>query len=125
MALALERNDERRAAIDEGEKLIERGCVGHNQLLFYPDAIEVALDLADHDAAERYAALLEDFTRPEPLPWSEFFITRGRIFAAVGRGEPNAGIVDALHDLRKKGRAARIAADSGRHRRCAERVVRR
>lgn len=103
MALALERNDERRAALDEGEKLIERGCVGHNQLLFYPDAIEVALELADHDAAERYAALLVDFTQPEPLPWSEFFITRGRVFAAVGRGEQNAGIVDALHDLRKQG----------------------
>jgi class 3 adenylate cyclase/tetratricopeptide (TPR) repeat protein len=103
IACALEQAHERRAALSEGEELIAQGGVGHNQLWFYPDAIEVALELAEYDEVERYAARLEDFTRPEPLPWSEFFIARGRILAAVGRGEQNPRIVDTLHHLRKEG----------------------
>jgi hypothetical protein len=103
LARALEPADERHAALNDGEELIEKGCVGHNQLWFYPEAIEVALELADYDEAERYAALLEDFTRPEPLPWSEFFIVRGRTLAAVGRGKQDTGLVDALHHLRQEG----------------------
>jgi hypothetical protein len=63
----------------------------------------VALELADYDEAERYATLLEDFTRAEPLPWSEFFIARGRTLAAVGRGKQYSGTVDALRHLEKEG----------------------
>jgi tetratricopeptide (TPR) repeat protein len=103
LALALEGREECRAALAEGEQLIAHGCVGHNQLGFYRDAIEVALQLGDYEEAERYAALLEDFTRPEPLPWSEFFIARGRALAAFGRGTRNSGLVDALHHLREEG----------------------
>jgi hypothetical protein len=32
--------------------------------------MQVALDLANYDEVERYAAALEDYTRPEPLPAS-------------------------------------------------------
>ena len=45
-----------------------------------------ALELGAWDEAERYAAALEDFTRAEPLPWSAFFVARGRALAALGRG---------------------------------------
>jgi hypothetical protein len=69
----------------QSEAIIRKGCVAHNQLRFYPDAIEVALDLGQWDEAERYAAALEEFTRAEPLPWSDFFAARGRALAAVGR----------------------------------------
>jgi len=57
-----------------------------NYLRFYPDAIDVALNLGEWQEAERYAAALEDLTRPEPLPWSDFFVARGRALAAIGRG---------------------------------------
>lgn len=90
LAVALENADERRKAIAEGEAIIRQGCVGHNQLRFYPDAIDVSLELSDWGEAERYSAALEAYTRAEPLPWSEFFVARGRALAAVGRG---------LHDL--------------------------
>jgi len=103
IARALDARDERRAALSEGEELIRTGGVGHNQLWFYPEAIEVALELADYDETERYATLLEDFTRPEPLPWSDYFIARGRMLAAVGRGKRNSGTIEALHRLRKEG----------------------
>jgi tetratricopeptide (TPR) repeat protein len=90
LAQAAEDPSERRRALAEGEAIIGRGAVGHNHLRFYPDAIETALDLGDWDEAERYADALEAFTRPEPLPWSDFFIARGRVLAAIGRGRRDA-----------------------------------
>ena len=74
--------DERRKALAEGEKLLSEGSVGHNQLMFYRDAIDAKLDDGDWDAVERYAGLLEDFTRDEPYLWSTFFAARGRALAA-------------------------------------------
>ena len=103
LAAALEDAKERYAALAEAEKVIAAGCVGHNQLLFYPDAIEVALQLRDFAAAERYASLLGDFTRPEPLPWSGFFVARGRALAAWGRGQCCPELVDRLYHLRREG----------------------
>jgi hypothetical protein len=55
-----------------------RLCQLHNQLRFYPDAMNVALELGDLDELERYAAALEAFSKPEPLPWADFFVARGR-----------------------------------------------
>jgi class 3 adenylate cyclase/tetratricopeptide (TPR) repeat protein len=86
LARAAEVPDDRRRALAEGEAIIARGAVGHNHLRFYPDAIETALDLGDWDEAERYADVLEAFTRAEPLPWSDFFTARGRALAAFARG---------------------------------------
>ena len=86
LALALSDRSERREMLAQGEAIIRQGCVAHNQLRFYPDAIDVALELGAWDEAERYAAALEDFTRAEPLPWSAFFVARGRALAALGRG---------------------------------------
>jgi tetratricopeptide (TPR) repeat protein len=78
--------NQRRRALAEGEAIIAQGAVGHNHLRFYPQAIDVALDLEDWDEAERYAQALEAYTRPELLPWSDFFIARGRALAVIGRG---------------------------------------
>jgi class 3 adenylate cyclase/tetratricopeptide (TPR) repeat protein len=103
LAHALERPEERRRRLAEGEALIRAGCVGHNQLRFYPDAIEVALDLGDHDEVERYAAALEDYTRPEPLPWSKFFIAWGRALAAFGHGLRDSALTDEIRRLREEG----------------------
>jgi len=100
LALALDEANARRRALAEGEAVIRRGCVGHNQLWFYPDAIETALDLCDYDEAERYAAALEGYTRPEPLPWAEFFIARGRVLAAYGRDKRDDETLRELRRLR-------------------------
>jgi tetratricopeptide (TPR) repeat protein len=87
LARALDDSDARRDALAEGEAIISQGCVGHNQPWFYWDAIDVALDLRSWEEVERYAAALEAHTRPEPLPWCEFHIARGRALAAL-RGKP-------------------------------------
>jgi len=89
---------ERRAALAEGEALLAEGSISHNHLWFYREAIEAALLEADYEAVERYAQAFEAYTRPEPLPWADFLIARGRAlaaFAAVGRNrvESLAGAV--------------------------------
>ncbi|MEE8435504.1 MAG: adenylate/guanylate cyclase domain-containing protein [bacterium] len=107
-ALALITDDpvERQRALNEGEKILQGECVSHNYFFFYRDAIEVALDAGDWNEAERYAAALEDYTRPEPLPWSDFFIARGRALTASGRGERNGDTLRQLKGLR--GEAGRV-----------------
>lgn len=109
LALALAEPDERRAELAKGAAIIEGGCVGHNQLHFYPKAIEVALELADWDEAERWAGELESFARSEPLPWTEFFARRGRVLAAIGRGRLRADLASELSDLANKGEWAGYA----------------
>ncbi len=87
LARAHEAPDERRRLLDEGADMLSHGSVSHNHLSFYRDAIEVALEMGDWAAADRYADRLEDFTSAEPLPWSTLFVTRGRLLARAGRGE--------------------------------------
>jgi len=99
LALALSEPEARRAELAEAEAIIGSGCVGHNQLHFYPAAVEVSLELSDWDEADRYASALERFARAEPLAWSSFFARRGQALAAVGRGRRDAGLGADLADL--------------------------
>ena len=48
--------------------------------------MEVSLAERDWDRVEHYASFLERYTRPEPQPWSEFYIARARSLAAYGSG---------------------------------------
>src|SRR5690606_25955135 len=57
----------RARALAEGMELLGGGAVGHNYLHFYRDAMEASLESGALDDVERYAAALEDYTRPEPL----------------------------------------------------------
>jgi tetratricopeptide (TPR) repeat protein len=105
-ALALAADDPivRQAALEEGEALLRAGAVSHNHLLFRRDAIDALLGAGDWKGAERCAALLEDFTRSEPLPFSDFYIARARALAAHGRQRSNAESLAAeLERLREEG----------------------
>jgi tetratricopeptide (TPR) repeat protein len=99
LAVTTDDPSERREALAEGEAILRNGAVSHNHLWFFRYAIDAALSDHDWDAAESYAAALEDYTRPEPLPWASFFIRCGRTLAAGGRdGVPqeSAAELDAL-----------------------------
>ena len=72
---------QRAALLAEGKEILRRGAVGHNHLWFYRDAIEALLSAGDGAGALEYVAALEDFTRAEPLPWSDLFAKRGRLLA--------------------------------------------
>ncbi len=95
---------ERRQALEEGERLLGAGAVGHNHFWFYRFAMEACLEAGEWDEVERYAAALEDYTRPEPLPWSDFFIARGRALAAFGRGERDVETMQRITRLADEAR---------------------
>ncbi|MEE8500818.1 MAG: hypothetical protein V3S27_09620, partial [Kiloniellales bacterium] len=100
LALATDDRDQRERAIEEGETILRSGAVAHNHFWFYRDVMEAGLNLGDWNAADSYAQALEDFTRAEPLPWTDFFIARGRALAAFGRGGRDAATIDELRRLR-------------------------
>jgi class 3 adenylate cyclase/tetratricopeptide (TPR) repeat protein len=102
LALTTEDPQERQRALTDGEALLATGCVSHNFLLFYPDAMEASLIAGDWDGVERYAAALEAYTRPEPLPWADLRIARGRALARYGRGECSEPTVRELRRLREE-----------------------
>jgi len=86
MALMAEDPGERQTALLRGEALLREGSIAHCHIWFNRDAIAASLSCGDWSAAERYAAALEDFTRPEPLPWTDFQVAVARALAAAGRG---------------------------------------
>ncbi len=105
LAYMTEDADERRAALAEAEAILAKGSISHNYLWFYRAAIETALLEADYDAVERYADAFEAYTRPEPLPWADFLIARGRALAACGRGARDATTTALLTRLRDLARS--------------------
>jgi len=92
-ALVCQDSEQRKAALFEGEELLELGVGAHNPLWFYRDAIEVSLELGDWHEVERFAQNLEEYTSAEPLKWSHYFSARGRALANAARGD------DALEQL--------------------------
>jgi len=89
----------REAALDEGETVLHEGSVSHNYFWFYRFAMDALLSINDWDRVERYAAALEDYTRDEPLGWTDFYIARGRALAAFGRGKRDETTMKELQRL--------------------------
>ncbi len=106
LALVSDDPERRRQALVDGEELLRAGCVGHNYLAFYPDAIEIALADAAWDEVERYCVSLADYTRLEPLPSTDFYIAYGRTLAAFGRGLRDKATVNDIERLRDEATGA-------------------
>jgi hypothetical protein len=109
LALSLDEPDAKYDALDEGVRMLEAGSVSHNHFLFYPDAIDISLDAGDWDRAEGYCAALEEFSLAEPLPWSEFYIARGRTLAALGRNRRDQELTQEMERLCNLAAQANIA----------------
>jgi tetratricopeptide (TPR) repeat protein len=92
----------RRQALSDGESMLESGAVSHSHFHFYASAIEACLDSGEWDEVDRYATALEKFTQPEPLPWCDFHIARGRALARHGRGERDEATMRQLRRLRSE-----------------------
>ena len=71
----------RDASLAEGLRLLHRDCPSHNYLWFLRDAMDACLQAGNRDGVGEYADALEEFTRSEPLPWSDFHIARCRALA--------------------------------------------
>ncbi len=99
--LALSAKDSRQChkALAEAEAILDAGSVGHNYLNFYEDAMQACLQIEAWDEVDRYAQALQDYTRSEPLPRSDYFIARGRALAAHGRGDRDPATLAELQSL--------------------------
>jgi hypothetical protein len=73
----------------------------HNHFHLRKAQIDIASKYGDWDLAERAADHLEVFTEPEPLPWTDFHIKRGRAIAKMGRGEQDEVCERLLTELQK------------------------
>jgi class 3 adenylate cyclase/tetratricopeptide (TPR) repeat protein len=99
LAFTTEDPTERRAALMEGEGILRKGAVSHSHLWFFRYAIDASLDAEDWDGVDSYSAALEDYTRPEPLPWANFFVRYGRAAGRHGRCRPGQETTCKLDDL--------------------------
>ena len=86
--------------LQEAEEILRDNCVSHNYFYLYRDGMEIHLHSGEWDRVEYFAQALEDYTRGEPLPWSDFFIARDRALAAYGKGETGDGATAKLTRLR-------------------------
>ena len=106
LAAVARTEEERNAALEDGERWLADGCVSHCHLGFRQTAIDLALDHGKWDEAQRHATELEDYLRDEPLPLMDFLIARGRVLADAGRG---AADVAALKKCRERAVALQAA----------------
>ncbi|HLW90002.1 MAG TPA: adenylate/guanylate cyclase domain-containing protein [Roseiarcus sp.] len=88
------------ALLVEGAEMLKRGAVSHNHLWFHRDAIEALLAVGDAEGALRHVRALEEYTRAEPLPWSDLFAARGRALAASLARDGGSGWRDDLTRVR-------------------------
>ena len=91
--------DFREAALAEGETALREGSISHNHFWFYRFAMDALLTVNDWARVEKYAGALEDYTRDEPLGWTDFYIARGRALAAFGRGRRDEATMNELQRL--------------------------
>ena len=101
LALATSEPVVRRDAINEALAILEAGSFGH-YMWFYREAIDATLRSGAYDETLRHAQAFEDFTRPEPFPWSRFVIERGRALAEHGRGKRDSETMSAIERLRRE-----------------------
>ncbi len=98
-------DEERRAALAEGERLLAAGSISHNHFWFYQAAIDSALERGEWQEAERCADALAAYTSGEPLPYLDGFVARGKALAAFGRGRRDRALRDALQGARAQAEA--------------------
>ena len=93
--------DRRRAALREGQALLDAGCVSHNYFWFHRCAIEAALDDRAWQDAARHADALQRYFEDDILAWPDFVAERGRALAAFGQGARSPDLVAQLRNLRE------------------------
>ena len=84
----------------EAEALLAKGCVGHNAIGYYRYGIEDALARGEWSRVLERIGALADYTRREPLPYSDFLMARGRTLVALAHRPQDAVLQAELSRLR-------------------------
>ena len=101
---------ERRRLLQEGEAMLSSEGLAHGRLMFYRDAIDVALADRDWDRALRYADGIEQVVVDEPLPFADLIGARARALVALARDGHEPSVVDELIGMRERLRYAGMGA---------------
>jgi class 3 adenylate cyclase/tetratricopeptide (TPR) repeat protein len=97
LAMMTSDDEERHAALAEGEALLAAGTVSHNHLFFNRYAIDAALRVGDHANAERYAASLAKVS-DRPMRYVDFLVRRAGAVVAQLRGRGDRAELTRLRD---------------------------
>jgi class 3 adenylate cyclase len=92
--------------IAEGETLLKKTALSHNQAYFYRFAMDWALEHGHWSEAERFADnLARYYAAREPLPYIDLLVHRARALAALGRDPRNQQALARVTALRETARA--------------------
>jgi hypothetical protein len=86
--------------LQQAEDMIERSEFSMSALLFYSDAIDMALERAQWSEALRYADALEVRTHPEPLVFTDLAISRARALVSLALNGRTPAVLAQLTALR-------------------------
>jgi len=86
----------------EAEALLAQTCVGHNAIAYHRYGIEDTIRRGEWERARAHAAALEEYTRPEPLPYTDFLIARGRALATLGENPADRTAHAEVERLRRE-----------------------
>jgi tetratricopeptide (TPR) repeat protein len=112
MALVTDEPGERRRWVEQGEALLAGDCLAHARLMFYRDAIDIALADGRLDDALRHADGLEACTQAEPLPMATVGVARARALVRLRRdgSDPELDVeLRRLAELSRRGGAIPFA----------------
>jgi len=85
-------------ALSRGEALLTKGATVHNHYDLRRHAIDTALRFHQWEDAILFADRLDQFNAQERTPWADFFARRGRVLAAVGKGERGAALLEETQE---------------------------
>ena len=94
--------ERRQAAIARGQRLVAAGAISHNHLHFHQLAMDAQLRAGDWPGAEGPRPTPLRPIATSPCPWSRFHVARGRLLAAMGRGQGDADSEAQLAELRQE-----------------------
>ena len=98
LALTLDDSLQALATLKQAETHLETGSFSYNYS-FFENAMELCLQLKEWDEVDRYAGLMQDYTRDEPVARGVFFVARGLALAAYGRGDRTPARLAELKQL--------------------------
>jgi hypothetical protein len=105
-AAACTDSEQRARLLQEGEATLGNGGFGMAALMFYPSAIDIAMEDQQWEEALRYAGVLERCMEAEPVAFSNLVIERTRALIALARDGRTPALIDQLASLRDRLRHA-------------------